>query len=782
MAGRRARIFFRSRIVALSLILTCCSAEVSYSDPPKSSQLSEELDFFETKIRPVLAKHCYECHSESSSELQGGLRVDTREGLRIGGDSGPAVVPGNAAQSLLLSAIRFQGLEMPPEAKLEDAAIANIQRWIETGATDPRDGAATLPASALNLQKSKGFWSFQPIQVPALPRVRNRSWPTSPIDYFILAKLESSGLEPAPPADKSELVRRVYFDLHGLPPTPDQVRSFVMDESPDANERLIDELLASPRYGERWGQHWLDVLRFAETEGFEYDRTIQGAWRFRDYVIRSFNDGKPIDAFITEQLAGDEMDFNQPKGMVAAGFHRLGAVRRNAGNQEVAGSRNEVLTERTDIIGSAIMGLTIGCARCHNHKFDPISQTDYYRLQAFFATSHDVDIPMVPESEKVAWEKQTTAVQTQIDNLKSQLATQSAIEQTLTRKKMDKLEKELPPSLPSISTVQNQLGKETPIHVLRRGEFALPGKRVAEGIPLVFSQFDEPAEIDRAKPRTALAKWLTSPRHPLTSRVFVNRIWLNHFGQGIVATPNDFGLNGKLPSHPELMDYLADFFMRNGWQAKSLHRLILLSSTYRQSSQPRSRDVGHSFDPDNALLWHYPLRRLSAEEIRDSMLVVSGQINFANGGPSVILPVDKQLVAQLYKPSQWEVTPEIGERMRRSVYLFAKRNLRLPFMEVFDQPTSQTSCFRRQQSTHAPQALELLNGPMANQMAEALAERLRHEAGSDVTRQIDFAFEWILGRLPTESERRFAKSFLENGSTREFSLALFNLNAFLYVR
>ncbi len=782
MVARIARIITQYRIIALSLIIASCSAEVSYSDPPKSSQLSDDLDFFETKIRPVLVKHCYECHSESSNELQGGLRVDTREGLRIGGDSGPAVVPGNAAQSLLLSAIRYQDLEMPPVAKLDDAAIANIQRWIETGAADPREGAAILPDSTPNIQKSSGFWSFQPIQVPAFPAVLNTSWPTSPIDTFILAKLESSGLGPAPPADKSELVRRVYFDLHGLPPTPDQVHSFVTNDAPDAYERLIDELLASPRYGERWGQHWLDVVRFAETEGFEYDRTIQGAWRFRDYVIRSFNDGKPIDAFITAQLAGDEMDSNQPQGLVASGFHRLGAVRRNAGNQEVAGSRNEVLTERTDIIGSAIMGLTVGCARCHNHKFDPISQADYYRLQAFFAASQDVDVPMVPESEKLVWEKANTAVQTQIDELKSQLATQSLDEQKLTRKKMDKLEKELPPALPSISTVRNQLEKETPIYVLRRGDFSLPGKRVAEGIPKVFSNDVEPLQIDRAKPRTALAQWLTSPKHPLTSRVFVNRIWLNHFSRALVATPNDFGLNGKLPSHPELLDYLADFFMRGGWQAKSLHRLILLSSTYRQSSQPISKEVGHSLDPDNALLWHYPLRRLSAEEIRDSMLIASGQINFAIGGPSVILPVDKQLVAQLYKPSQWEVTPEIGDRMRRSVYLFAKRNLRLPFMEVFDQPTLQTSCFGRQQSTHAPQALELLNGPMANQMAEAFAERLKHEVGSDVARQIDFAFEWTLGRLPTDGERGFAISFLEKGSTREFALALFNLNAFLYVR
>ena len=773
----KLKVIFTWTVVSFSF---CKSVR---SEPPDTAL---SLKFFETNVRPVLEKNCYECHSDSSKELQGGLRVDTREGVRRGGDSGPAVIPSESAKSLLLAAVRHEGLKMPPDRKLPESAIVDIQRWIQLGAHDPREESANLSAAAMNIQNASHNWSFQPIGASKLLSVHNSDWPTSPLDFFILAKLEQSGLRPSPPADKLELCRRVYFDLHGLPPTPDELQNFVENESPNAYAQLIDELLSSPRYGERWGQHWLDVVRFAETEGFEYDRTIQGAWRFRDYVIRSFNHGKPIDEFFREQIAGDEYDTDKTEAMIASGFHRLGAVRRNAGNQEVAGSRNEVLTERIDIIGSAIMGLTIGCARCHNHKFDPISQKDYYRLQAFVAASQDIDVPLVSDEVKKDWNDCTSAIQLQIDELKAKLVNQSIDEQKHTRAKLDELDKELPMPLPSISSIRNDLDNETPIYVLRRGEYDLPGERVTAGTPAVFESgvfgsSAEPFEIDRHKPRTALAKWLTHPNHPLTPRVFANRIWLNHFGRGIVATPNDFGLNGKPPSHPELLDFLAEYLVRSGWQAKSLHRLILLSSTYQQSSQPKSQKDGLAIDPENAMLWRFPLRRLTAEEIRDSMLQVSGQMNFAMEGTSVILPVDKQLVAQLYKPSQWEVTENNGERMRRSVYLLAKRNLRLPFMEVFDQPTLQTSCFVRQQSTHAPQALEMLNGEIANQMADAFAQRLNREAG-DVDSKVEFAFELSMGRLPTDTELSLAKAFLNSGSTREFALALFNLNSFLYVR
>ncbi|MEQ1829551.1 MAG: PSD1 and planctomycete cytochrome C domain-containing protein [Pirellula sp.] len=777
-----------------SLIVSACLPRAVEAETDSDA---ESLRFFESKIRPVLVKHCYECHSITATELQGGLRLDTREGVRAGGDTGPAVVPRDTSKSLLLSAIRHEGIQMPPDRRLADEVIRDVERWIQMGATDPRDGPATLPGT-MDLRKAQKYWAFQPVRTHALPEVFNQHWSTSAIDFFVLAKLESQGLAPAAPAGKSDLCRRIYYDLHGLPPTPEQLQSFVSDESPDAYDRLVDELLASPRYGERWGQHWLDVVRYAETEGFEYDRTVPGAWRYRDYVIDSFNRGKPVDQFVREQIAGDEGDSGDHQLLIAAGLHRLGTVRRNAGNQEVAGSRTEVLTERPDIVGAAMLGLTIGCARCHNHKFDPISQKDYYRLQAFFAASQETEVFMVSEEARANWESKSKPIQTRIDQLKQQLSKQTPEEQEKTRLLLAELENQLPPPLPSISSVNNNFENETPIHILRRGEHSLPGERVTAGVPAFLGALatdDAPHNapeqaidskyqqaIDRNKPRTAMAMWLTQPTHPLTARVFANRIWLNHFGRGIVATANDFGMNGQQPSHPELLDYLADFLVKNQWQTKQLHRLILRSSAYRQSSQPSSLGLAQTVDPGNTLLWHFPIRRLSAEEIRDSMLVISGQLNSAVGGPSVILPVNKELVAQLYKTSQWEVTRELDQRMKRSVYLFAKRNLRLPFMEVFDQPTLQTSCSNRLQSTHAPQALELLNGTTENEMAEAFAQRLMREVGSDLSKQVDHAYSIALSRSPTKIERDLAVAFLEQGSTREFALAILNLNAFLYVR
>lgn len=775
--------FFKVLAVCFFSVAIACQQRLN-ADPPKPT---DDIAFFEAKVRPILVEHCYECHSEAADELQSGLRLDTRAGVRLGGDSGPAVVPGEPSKSLMLSAIRHIGVKMPPEGKLSEAAILDIEEWIRKGAPDPRDGAATFSGPSFDLRQAREFWAFQPIRDHDPPSVQNVGWPQTAIDNFILAKLESSGLHPASPADKFELCRRLYFDLHGLPPSPQQVDAFVDNDSPDAYSRLVDQLLASPRYGERWGQHWLDVVRFAETEGFEYDRAIPGAWRFRDYVIQSFNVGKPIDEFIREQIAGDEIDNEDTQLLVAAGFHRLGAVRRNAGNQEVAGSRNEVLTERTDIVGSAILGLTIGCARCHNHKFDSISQKDYYRLQAYFAASHEVDIPTVSEEVRKKWEKETAAIQRQIDDLKTLLETQSIDEQKATRSKLESLDKLLPTPLSSIGSIKNDFEKTTPIHVLRRGEWALPGDLVSAAPPAVFGMEHELDESDRSHPRSALARWLTDPLIPLTPRVFANRVWLNHFGRGLVATPNDFGRNGKSPSHPELLDYLAAFLVRHEWQLKPLHRLIVMSSTYQQtssngSSEPTALAAGDSIDPNNTLLWHFNARRLSAEEIRDSMLTVSGQMNYAAGGPSIMLPVDKELVAQLYKVSQWQVTAAQSDRMRRSIYLLAKRNLRLPFMDVFDQPTLQSSCSRRQQSTHAPQALELLNGPIANQMADAFAERLQREAGGQVEPSIDLAFRWSTGRSPNNDERRLATAFLKDNSLRELAIAMFNLNSFLYIR
>lgn len=740
------------------------------------------IAYFESNIRPILVARCYSCHSESSDELKGGLRLDTREGARAGGDSGAAVVPGDPSKSHLIAAIKYDGLEMPPDAKLSDAEIESIEKWIKIGAPDPRDGPARLTKPQFDPTKARDFWSLKPITAPPLPRCEDEDWPTSSVDCFVKAKLEQKNLNPTGEIDRVGWLRRVTYDLWGLPPTTSQIDAFEQDTSPDAYEKVVDELLANPRYGERWGQHWLDVVRFAETEGFEYDRTIPDSWRFRDYVINAFNDGIGFDQFLREQIAGDEIDSEDRRLKIAAGFHRLGSVRRNAGNQEVAGSRNEVLTERTDIVGSAFLGLTIGCARCHDHKFDPISQKDYYQLQAYFAATQEHDLPYTESESVLVWKEKTAVVQKEIDRLTKILSNQAGEEEKATIAKIRAAEKELPSPIPMVSSIRNDFDAPTKIHVLKRGEWSMPGEPVAPKPPSVLQISQSMLLADEQKPRLALSHWLLDPQNPLTARVMANRLWQFHFGKGIVPSANDFGRNGQQPSHVELLDHLATQLIQNDWRLKPIHRMIVLSSTYRQSSSSQMEQEYRTVDPGNALLWKFNRRRLSGEEIRDAMLLVSGELNSELGGQSIMLPVDQELVNQLYKPSQWKVTDARAQQMRRSIYLIAKRNLRLPFMEAFDQPTLQSSCAKREESTHAPQALELLNGRISNELADRLSDRLNREAPGDLGLQIELAYRWTTGRFPSNEERQIAMEFLTHGAHREFALAMFNINAFLYVR
>lgn len=649
-----------------------------------------------------------------------------------------------------------------------------------------------LPLGPANAQDEPEYdaverdhWSFvtrgNP-QPPVSDDPADRSWVANEIDAFVLARLREAGLRPAPPADRPALVRRLTFDLTGLPPSPDEVAAFVSDPSPQAYEALVERLLASPHYGERWARHWLDVVRYAETEGFEYDNYLPGAWRYRDYVIESLNADKPYHQFVREQVAGDELAPGDPTLQIAAGFYRLGPVRRNAGNQEVAGSRNEVLTEMTNTIGSVFLGLTVGCARCHDHMYDAIRQKDYYRLEAFLAATHERNIPLAGAEQVAAWQSRTDALKAQIKQLGKLLAAASGDTREEITARLKELDAQLPPPLPAICTIEDRAAERTTIHVLQRGNWDQPRETVGMRVLGVLLP-EGAAELppDTLQARTRLAQWLTSPEHPLTARVMVNRVWQERFGNGIVATPNDFGVNGDSPSHPELLDWLANRFVAEGWRLKPLHRLIVLSNTYRQSTRPAETARAAAIDPNNRLLWRFNRRRLEAEEIRDAMLAVAGKLNLKAGGPSVVTPVESDLVDLLYKPSQWSVTPDREEHFRRSIYLLAKRNLRLPFMEVFDQPDAQTSCARRESSTHAPQALELLNGTLANELADALADRLQREAGADAARQIELAFRLVAGRPPSETEAARARVFVCNQPLREFALAMLNLNAFLYV-
>ncbi len=644
--------------------------------------------------------------------------------------------------------------------------------------------AAEAVSSGLDFKKAREFWAFQPVKPPPVPGVRSlKSKIQNPIDAFVFSRLERNGLSAAPPATKSELIRRVTFDLTGLPPSPEEVRLFVNDRSPDAYERVVNRLLDSPHFGERWAQHWLDVVRYAETEGFEYDRHLPDAWRFRDYVINSFQNDKPFDRFLTEQVAGDELASADNEGSIAAIFHRLGPVRRNAGNPEIALSRNEVLTERTDVIGAAFLGLTVGCARCHDHKLDPILQKDYYRLQAYLAGTHENNILLVPADQKKDWEEKTRVLNDELRKLRKAADKAEGDERIKLNEQIESLESKMPPPPPTIPSTRNDPAQRTEIHVLKRGDWERKGDVVAPRPPsvLVNETFPElPAET--TNPRTHLAKWLADPKNPLTARVIVNRLWQHHFGFGLVKTPNDFGNHGDRPSHPELLDWLANELVKNGWQLKPIHRLILSSSTYRQSTRSPIVETALKLDPENRLLWRFGQRRLSAEEIRDAMLAVSGKLNPRISGPSVMVPVDKELVGLLYKPAQWEVARSADEHHRRSIYLIAKRNLRLPFMEAFDQPALLTSCGRRESSTHAPQALEMLNGRLSNELAAAFAERLERETGGSRRKIIDRAYWLAVGREPSSSERALASAFLQEQPLNEFALALFNLNAFMYVQ
>ena len=637
----------------------------------------------------------------------------------------------------------------------------------------------------------RSHWSLLdriPPAPPAFTGHSDRLWVRSPVDAFVLTRLRTADLRPAPPADRGTLIRRVFFDLTGLPPSAASVQRFVDDDSPEAYQRLIDELLASPQYGERWGQHWLDVVRFAESEGYEYDRHRPEAWRFRDYVINAFNSDKPYDRFITEQLAGDEMEFahdgesDQHEALIAAGFHRLGPIRRNQGNPLVAFSRNEVLTEMTNIVGTTFLGLTLGCARCHDHMYDPIRQKDYYRLQAFMASTHDHDVPHVDEVTQKKWKEQTEQIQAEIDSLTARVEKSNEQDRPKLNEQLKEMKARLPAPLPTLFSVTNDFARRTPIHLLERGDEFSKGVSLGMrtlGVLQPEKQADESSDLP--SPRLHLANWITDPDHPLPARVMVNRIWQYHFGRGLVATANDFGFNGAIPSHPELLDYLAERFVLDGWSIKSMHRLMLFSSTYQQSSINPAEERAADIDPENRFLWHFRPRRLQAEEIRDAMLSVSGQLNLQSGGPSIMVPVESELVDLLYTPAQWQVTADGVQHDRRSVYLIAKRNLRLPFLEVFDQPDLQTSCASRVSSTHAPQALEMLNGPLSNELAGVFAERLQREAGEDPGSQVRLAFETTTGRPPTAQQETVAVKFLKTGSLREFALAMFSLNGFLYV-
>lgn len=616
-------------------------------------------------------------------------------------------------------------------------------------------------------------WAFQPRQA-VVPPVVASDWVKNPVDAFVWAGMQKAGLQPSPEASRAVLIRRVTYDLHGLPPTPDEIAAFVNDKAPQAYERLVERLLASPRYGEQWARHWLDVVRFAESDGYEYDTHRPDAYRFRDYVIASLNADKPYDQFVKEQLAGDEMDASNDTLLVASGFNRLGPLRKNAGNQEVASSRTEVLTEMANIVGASMLGMTMGCARCHDHKFDPIRQSDYYRLQGYFAQTHANDVIVASAEEQAKYKAIMEPLDNEMKRLRGMMRKASEEEKGKLQTQLEELDEKIPAPLTAMYAVRNEPKEMTPIHLLAAGDYRNKGPKVGmrpPGVLLAEGAAEMPLETE--KPRLRLAEWITDPANPLTARVMANRIWGYHFGRPLVSTPNDFGKMGTRPTHPELLDWLANTYVEGGWRMKPMHRMLLLSSTYRQASATPA-----ATDPENKWLSRMNRRRLAAEEIRDSMLAVSGRLNAKAGGPSVMVKIDPELIKDLKRPQYWVTTRDRSEHDRRTIYLIYKRNLILPFMQVFDSPDTLLSCARRDQSTHAPQALELLNGTVSNELAVAFAGRLK---GAD---RVEQAWRLATGRGPNAKERVLSQKYLDDpdpAALTEFALSLFNSNAFLYV-
>ncbi len=592
----------------------------------------------------ILETHCLSCHGAARMS---GLDLRGRESALQGGKRGPSIAPGKAEESLLYRAAAHQGeLKMPPgRPRLSDSDLETLRSWIQAGAN--WSGAA----------KEAEWWSFRKPRRLPVPGEGN------PIDAFVLAKLRQNGLKQVAPASKQTLVRRLYFDLLGLPPAPEDVDRFVNDASPDAYEKLVDRLLASPRYGERWGRIWLDVVRYADTGGYETDILYANAWRYRDYVIRCFNEDKPYDEFIKEQIAADEIwpdnldlngSYDLPKEKQASLNRRLGTGLYTVGPMAVEFTffgdqfRSEWQAEAVETTGSAFLGLTMGCARCHDHKFDPISQRDYYRFAALFAASEDREIPIVSRMGVYEYTRYQTKM-VMAEQLKEKLmrleggkrakreltAAEKDQRETLLREIGEAYYKAPVPYAKASVLAHSEIVPDT--HVLIRGDFKQKGEKVGPGLP---GALDSGARIEEPNRRKALAEWLASPDHPLTARVMVNRIWQGHFGRGLVATPNDFGRQGDAPSHPELLDWLAVEFASSGWSVKAMHRLILLSNTWRLSSEPS--EAAAKADPDNRWLWRMNRRRLEAEAVRDSVLAASGALNLKAGGPPVAVPLSDE--------------------------------------------------------------------------------------------------------------------------------------------
>jgi mono/diheme cytochrome c family protein len=779
---------------------------------------------FAREIQPIFAAKCLACHG--SKMQMHGLRLDRRADALRGGESGvPAIVPGNSAQSLLIRYVSGGDPKviMPPSGpRLTAEQIALLRAWIDGGATWPGDAGPVSEAP-----RRSNHWAFQPLSRPAVPDIKS-DWVRNPIDAFVLQKLRAHGMNPAPPAEAGVLRRRVYMDLTGLPPTlAEQSRPFD-----------VDELLARPTYGERWARHWLDLVRFAETNGYERDATKPNAWRYRDYVIRAFNSDKPFDRFVLEQLAGDELPDASAETFTALGYYRLGPW-----DDEPADPATDRFDQLDDVVSTTsqvFLGLTLGCARCHNHKFEPLSARDYYSMVALFNGLQrpqkgrtELDLPagtwaefdaiqerdrQVEPLEKRLQQIRSSARRPWLESGKSKLPAAAIqaflldpaklnddhkkliktytkqldeeVAESLTPAQKDEIEldtkrieslRRSTPDGPRAYYLYEPKPQAPPTFLLVRGKADQPGPEVTPGVPEVLhaDPLHFPAPGRTSMRRLTFAEWLVAKDNPLTARVIVNRIWQHHFGEGLVRTPSDFGVMGEKPTHPELLDWLAGWFMDNGWSIKKLHRLILNSNAYRMGKQWNTAYAEK--DPENKLLWRMPYQRLEVEAIRDSALAASGRLNLHMYGPSMYPHIPPAALEGSSDPDKiWKESDE-KEASRRTIYAFLKRSMVVPMLEVMDLCDTSRTAARRQNTSVPTQALTLFNGDFVNRQARHFADRLRKEAGDDPAKQVDLAYRLALARPARPSEIDTMVEFLKREPLEQMCRVIFNLNEFAYV-
>jgi hypothetical protein len=846
----------RALIVALVQLALVMSARwVHAADSESAKPNPAAVEFFEKKIRPVLIEKCYECHSEKAKadgKLKGGLLLDSRQATQTGGDSGPSIVPQKLDESLLIDAIRYgeDSYQMPPAGKLPDAVIADFETWVSMGAPDPRDApSATTARKEIDWELARQHWSLQPPQQWAAPAVKEAGWIQKPIDAFILAKLENAGLRHAEQAPRQTLLRRACFDLTGLPPTVEQLNQFMNDASPDAFTRLVDRLLESTSYGERWARHWLDVARYSEdnTNMGPHNGPYPHAWRYRDWVVQALNEDVPYDEFVVRQLATDFLPETGPEDHAALGFQGLAP----SYHKEVALAKlaleNRYADEwedRVDAIGRGLLGLTLACARCHDHKYDPVTAEDYYSLASIFASCRQTTRPIIsdeevaktqPARDKVKqleeqlaeWEKQIKELPKEIAELEKQLkehlaATTSGAEsaaESPTKKSagtepedvkegsdagenapaafdpgtaqqriaeakelIEKAKTDTPKAKAEIEEVKKTPGFEVPVadalteeqvrveeinkdrmkivyypnkprdlNVFIRGDAGRPGKPVQRRFLQVLSP-DRLEPYTNGSGRLELARSITSRDNPLTARVIVNRVWMHHFGIGLVDSPSNFGITGSKPSHPQLLDDLAVRFMENGWSLKWLHREILLSATYQQSSVPMSVDQFKATDPDNRLLSHFHRHRLNAEAFRDSVLAVSGQLDSTIGGPSG----DADMV----------------DFKRRTLYAAVSRHKLSDTLQTFDFPDPAIHCAKRADTTTPLQQMFVLNSPFMREQATEVASRVNTDGSQTVEQKVQFVHRLLFARDASAAEIAIAREFLPDDSSTSVSSAL----------